>query len=757
MRVRGVVQGVGFRPFVHRLALRHRINGWVRNTTGDVEIAAEGDWFALHRFVEALRADAPPLARIDDLQAFTAQWESLQSFEILASGDSAALAPWVAPDVATCAACERELYDPGNRRAGYPFITCTDCGPRYSVIASMPYDRERTTMAAFTQCPACHREYQAPGERRFHSETNSCPACGPRLSFHDASGVTADSADALATAVRALQGGAIVAVRGIGGFHLAADATDQAAVARLRARKHRDGKPLAVMVRSLEAARTLAHVSDREAEWLLSATRPIVVLQRRDDAHVAPSVSGPLPTLGVMLAYTPLHMLLLDACGRPLVMTSGNASGEPLVTSLADAQRELGDVADAFLTHDREIAAPVDDSVVRVAGDVPIHVRRARGLAPLPVALPVPAGVPLIAAGAHLKNTLAIASGHDAFVSPHIGDLETLEMEAHWRRTLDRMQRLFRVEPRVAVHDLHPGYLSTHLAADLGLEQAIAVQHHHAHVAAVAAEHGVTTPVIGIAFDGTGLGDDGAVWGAEFLVADLRSYRRAAHLRYAPLPGGDAAARHGWRALLGYRSLDDGLAGAFAHALRGLSPDAVDTVARQATLRVNAPLASSMGRLFDAAAAVLGVCRDSTFEGEAAMRLEAAAGSAAGTMLPFPIADDGHGWVLDPVPLLHALEERVARGEGIAELAAGFHTTIAEASADVASRIARREGVRVVALGGGVFQNARLLTEVHERLVHRGFRVLRATRLPPNDGAISYGQAAVAAAQLAGDGELSDG
>jgi hydrogenase maturation protein HypF len=765
LRVVGVVQGVGFRPFVHRLALRHGLTGWVLNSAGDVQIAIEGGPEELHAFVDELRSKAPPLARIEQLQAEPRVPSGLQTFTIRESRDEPNRRQPVSPDVALCAACERELFNLANRRYRYPFITCTDCGPRFTVIEAMPYDRERTSMRAFTQCPECLREYRSPADRRYHSETNSCPECGPRVWLEQSppspagrggQGVRTSreqAARTIAAAAELLVEGKILAIRGLGGFHLAVDATNEQAVAQLRARKHREAKPLAVMVRTLPEARDLAEVSSAEAALLKSAERPIVLLKRLTDPGrepgLAPSIAPGLDTVGIMLAYTPLHHLLLDEVKRPLVMTSGNGSEEPIATDNADARKRLAGIADAFLLHDREITSRYDDSVVRVAGDTPVFLRRARGYAPLPVDLPFASPRPLVAVGPHLKNTFALVHGARAYVSQHIGDLENLETLEHFRATLDAYKRLFRIEPEVAVRDLHPGYLSTRVAADLGLERTIAVQHHHAHVAAVLAEHGVTEPAVGVAYDGTGYGDDGRVWGAEILVADLAGYRRVAHLRYAPLPGGDLAARRPWRVAAGYVSLEPGTARAFARAFEGVDADKQRAVAQQLAARLNSPLASSMGRLFDAVAALLGVRRVAQYEGQAAMELEALAGARPAQPLPFPIAENGDGsWILDPVPLLAALGERLAKGEPVVDLAAAFHESVAVATDELAARVATAAGTRTVALGGGCFQNARLLVSVRTRLEARGLRVLLPRRLGPNDGAVSYGQAAVAAAVL---------
>jgi hydrogenase maturation protein HypF len=746
LSVRGVVQGVGFRPFVHRLALRCGLAGWVRNASGDVQIHVEGDAAAISAFVRAVRAEAPPLAHLDELHAEPCPPGGLAAFTILESRTESGRRQPVSPDVAVCAACEAELFDPANRRYRYPFITCTDCGPRFTVIEAMPYDRERTSMRAFPQCPACLEEYRASGDRRYHSETNSCPACGPRVWLEPAGSGT----DPIAAAAELLAGGKIVALRGLGGFHLAVDATNEAAVARLRARKLREAKPLAIMVRTLADARRLADVSPEEAALLTSRERPIVLLRRaRDHTDLALSVAPGLDTVGVMLAYTPLHHLLCDLVRRPLVMTSGNRSDEPIATSNDDARRRLAGIADAFLLHDREIVARYDDSVLRVAGGTPVFLRRARGYAPLPLAVPIASPRPLVAVGPHLKNTFTLVHGREAYVSQHIGDLENLETLEHWRAALGAYRRLFRLEPEVAVRDLHPGYLSTRLAGDLGLERIIPVQHHHAHVAAVLAEHGVTEPAVGVAFDGTGYGADGHVWGAEFLIADLAGYRRVGQLRYARLPGGDLAAREPWRAALGYLALEPDAAGAFIHAFAPIPAETRAIATQQIARRLNAPLASSLGRLFDAAAAVLGVRTVSRYEGEAAMELEALAGRRGAQPFPFPAAEgpDG-GWVLDPLPLLVALGERRAAGIGLAELAARFHESVAAAADALAARLAAQAGLRTVALGGGCFQNARLLVSLVSRLEARGLRVLVPRRLGPNDGAVSYGQATVAAALL---------
>ena len=749
LRVSGVVQGVGFRPFVYRLAARHELAGWVWNEAGDVVIEVEGAEGALAAFTVALTVEAPPLARIARVASEPREPSGLEGFGIAPSADDPEQHPLVAPDVALCPACELELFDRSNRRYRYPFITCTDCGPRYSLVEAMPYDRERTSMRHFVQCATCRREYETPGDRRYHSETNSCPVCGPRLYFGTGARAQTTGEAALVGAAALLMEGGIVAVRGVGGYHLAVDATSSDAVERLRERKHRAAKPLAVMVNSLAAAHVVAQLTDAELALLTSPARPIVLVRRRPTGPLCAELAPGLDTVGLLLAYSPMHHLLLEMVGRPLVMTSGNLSEEPLAAGIVEAAARLEGIADGFLWHDREIVARCDDSVVRVAGSTPLVLRRGRGYAPLSHPLPVPTQRHLVAVGPHLKNTFTLAAGDRAFVSPHIGDLENLETLDHFRATLERYEQLLRIRPEIAVRDLHPGYLSSAEAERLPLERVIAVQHHHAHIAAVMAEHGTTGPVIGIAYDGTGYGADGSIWGAEVLRADLLDYQRLGQLRYAPMPGGDLAARTPWRAALGYLSLEPSLAVSFGLAFDGVPAEELALAARQIEAGVNAPAASSMGRLFDAAAAVLGIRRTSQFEGQAAMELESLAGSRVARELPVRILEEQGRWVLDPLGLLVELGERRLSGDDPADLAADFHASLARATALVALRACSTTGLATVALGGGVFQNARLLDSVRERLERRGLRVLLPRALSPNDGSISFGQAAIAAARLA--------
>lgn len=761
--VAGVVQGVGFRPFVHRLANEFDVVGWVRNASGQVEIHVEGDADAVDAFAAAIPLRLPTLARIDTINAAIDIIEGAADFRILDSQDVATARLQVPADVVTCEACRAELFDPSNRRFHYPFATCTDCGPRYTVIEALPYDRERTSLRTFPLCAACQREYDSPQDRRFHAESTACPDCGPHLRFvvNDGqllSDVIGDDA-VLRAAADALKAGGIVAVRGLGGFHVAVDATNSAAVTRLRLRKRRDAKPLACMVRSIAEAEQYADITAAESQWLSSRERPIVLVTLRAlatgdaDRALAPAVAPGLDRVGLMLPSTPLHYLLLDLIDRPLVMTSGNLADEPLAADNAEARERLSHIADAMVLHDRDIVARVDDSVVRLAGERPILLRRARGYAPLPIGSPISSPVPLLAVGAHLKNTFTFLHGAHAYVSPHIGDLDSIAAVTHWRAVRDRYASLFRIQPEAVVADLHDGYLSTREAETIvreqGLGPLIRVQHHHAHIAAVAAEHGVTHRVLGVAFDGTGAGTDGNVWGMEFLTADLSGFERVAHLRPAPLPGGDRAVRMPWRTLAGYLSLNADVFTPFAIHPPHVSDLEQRIVAQQIAHALNAPLASSAGRLFDAVASLLDLCHVARFEGDAAMQLEACANDYVGAVLPFPWHMNRDGmWTLDPVPLLVALLEGRARGDLKEQLAADFHESVAFASIDLAIRLAEEHGLETIVLAGGCFQNARLLTTMSRRATAMGFRVLTAQRLPTNDGGISYGQAVVGAAQL---------
>ncbi len=701
------MQGVGFRPFVFGLARRHGLAGFVLNDGRGVVIEAEGRPDALDAFAVALRTDAPSLARVDAVAAeqLPARGDRAFTIEPSAATGRDALVP---PDVATCADCLRELFDPDDRRYRYPFVNCTQCGPRFTIVRSVPYDRPNTTMAGFPLCADCRREYEDPSDRRFHAEPVCCPVCGPRLSLP------------LEQAVELLRRGAILAVKGLGGWHLACDAANEDAVAQLRARKHREDKPFALMTTEPEL---LAEVDDVEAELLESRRRPIVLLRRRAGAPVAASVAPGNPWLGLMLPYTPLHHLLLADFGAPVVLTSGNRSDEPIAYEDDEARQRLDGIADAFLGHDRPIHRRCEDSLVRAA----FPVRRSRGYAPESTPLPVDATRPILAVGAELKSTFCLARGREAFLSPHLGDLDTELAYRAFRSDVELYLAMLGVEAEIVAHDLHPEYLSTKWALEQDADL-VGVQHHHAHAAACLAEHGEPGPALALVFDGTGFGTDGTLWGGELLRCDLSSFERLAHLEPVPLPGGEAAIREPWRVAASYLEL----AGRPVPFTRW-------TVVRE-SLQVNAPLSSGMGRLFDAAAALLGLRSTVTFEGQAAIELELLAGQTDAE--PYP-------WLFgDGAALIAAVHDDLAAGRPSAEIAAAFHETVARAAADACAEAAEP---RTVVLSGGSFQNLRLLTSTRRELERLGFRVLTHQVVPPNDGGISYGQAVIAACSTAGE------
>jgi hydrogenase maturation protein HypF len=755
--VRGVVQGVGFRPFVWNLAKRLSLVGTVRNTSGAVVIEVEGPDVALAEFVRALPADAPRLSQIESVESADIEPLHEREFRIVASEVIAGEYQPISPDAATCPECIADILDPANRRYRYPFTNCTNCGPRFTIIEDVPYDRPLTTMRRFTMCDSCRREYEDPSDRRFHAQPNACPACGPRLWFSRRDGA-AIQGDAIELAGAAIGGGEILGLKGLGGFQLACDARDEAAVRRLRERKHRPQKPFAVMCLDMDTVRELCHVSAEEAALLTGTARPVVLLRTRGNCRspLARVVAPGLNELGVMLPYTPLHHLLLRAVPGPLVMTSGNVTEEPIAKDNDEALRRLGTIADFFLLHDRDIYARYDDSVVRVIDGTTRVIRRARGYCPLPLRLESDGSV--LALGAHLKNTFCVLTGGNAFAGPHIGDLDSPLTLAHEGEALSTYLRLFRANPAAVAADLHPDYASTRLAEtwwERGARQ-IRVQHHHAHIASVMAEHGLHGQVLGVAFDGVGLGPDQTIWGGEFLLCDERGFQRAAHLAPVRQPGGDAAAREGWRMAIAYLAAAAMLPAHPGDVLDG--SDAPDDrrwrlVSRLALAQDQAPVSTSAGRLFDAVASLLGVGHVSTFEAEAAMRLEClATGVDAESLTPLFVDSGGDPLVIDTIGLVAALLEERARGRPTEELAALFHESLAQAVASACVELSRRHSVRRVALSGGVFQNALLSSRVERLLRDQDLAVYSNRMVPANDGGISIGQALVAAALLAESG-----
>jgi hydrogenase maturation protein HypF len=743
IEVRGVVQGVGFRPFVWRLAARHGVSGRVRNTGGVVEIHAEGPPDALDRFCRELRTDAPTLAGVDEVRWSSAPVAGATSFDVDASTDATGGDRLISPDVAPCPSCLAELFDPADRRFGYPFINCTDCGPRFTIVEALPYDRERTSMRDFPMCAACEAEYTDPSDRRFHAEPIACPACGPRLRLVDADGRELGG-DPVEQAARLLLAGRIVAIKGLGGFHLACDATDERAVRELRRRKRRPDKPFAVMVADVEAGRSWFDVGEDEASLLSSPRAPIVFVA--DTGSLAPAVAPGHRRQGAMLPATPLHHLLLRRVELPLVMTSGNVSDEPICIEDDDALARLVDVADAFLLHDRRIVARYDDSVARVWRGTPVVIRRARSFAPSALALPneVP---PALGTGALLHGAFCLASGRRAFLSQHVGDLDTEESMSAYRDALERSKALFGIEPQIAAHDLHPDFATTRLAGETGVPT-IAVQHHHAHVAAVMAEHRLDASVIGVAFDGFGLGSDGTIWGGEVFACDAARAERLGHVRQVRQPGGDAAVRQPWRMALAH-AVDAGLE---TEALRLLDPRERPLAIVHGQLRagVAAPWTSSAGRLFDAVAALAGICADATYEGQPAMLLEQAS-SASASAYPVEVALEDGRLVLDTRPIVAGVIRDLLADVRLSEVGGRFHRTMALGIAVLVEQVREGTGLRRVCLGGGVFQNELLLTQAVEELEAKGFEVFVPREVPVGDGGIALGQVLVAGARIGGE------
>ena len=759
-RVTGVVQGVGFRPHVYRLAAEHGLGGFVLNDERGVVIEVEGAAAELDGFRVRLTGEAPPLARVERVSEGDIPSTGERGFSIRESGGAGEPQALVSADTATCAACLSELFDPADRRHRYPFTNCTNCGPRFTIVTGVPYDRRATTMAAFEMCELCRAEYEDPGDRRFHAQPNACPECGPRarLLAADGSAVASDGGeDAVAATAAALLAGRIVAVKGLGGYHLACRADDEDAVARLRGRKHREDKPFALMAPTLEAARELVHLSAAEEELLAGPERPIVVARARAGARVASSVAPASRDLAVMLPYSPLHHLLLADAGIPLVMTSANLSDEPIAFTDADALDRLGPIADLFCLHDRPIHIRTDDSVVRSLDPAlrsePLLIRRSRGYVPGALPLPVAATRPILACGAELKSTFCLAKRRRAWVSHHIGDLKNFETLTSFRDGVSHFERLFAVSPALVAHDLHPDYLSTHYALDLDGVEHLGVQHHHAHLAAVLAEHGEEGPAVGAIFDGSGYGPDATVWGGELLVGGLDGYERAGLLFPVRLPGGDAAVREPWRMACSWLcAAEDAERPALPPVLEGaIEPGRWDAICELVRSGVSSPLTTSVGRLFDAVAALCGLRADVTHEGQAAMELEAVADPAAlaGRGYPLPVVADGEAPILlDARATIGAVLADLRGGADVPTIAGRFHAGLADATASACAGLAERHGLDRVVLAGGVFQNRLLLERTWTLLGEAGLRVLVPRLLPPNDGAISYGQAAIAAARM---------
>ena len=748
LRIAGTVQGVGFRPHLHRLARSLSLTGAVGNDDDGVWCEIQGRQRDLEEFEARAVSEAPPLARVDSVHSTAmAEIEGEQGFAIAPSeAGSGTVAGTVPPDVAACEACLADVADPAGRRYRYAFTCCTDCGPRFTVVRSLPYDRERTSMAAFELCEACEAEYLDPADRRHHAQAVCCGACGPVLSLETMLGEAIDG-DPIEAAADLLRAGRIVAVKGVGGYQLACRADDGAAVVRLRRRKHREEKPFALLVASVEAARALVDLDDLASRALSGPEAPIVLAPRRESAPVAAEVAPDTRLLGVMLPATPLHALLVDAAGVALVCTSGNRSDEPIVTDDARVQPDLGDIADAVLSHNREIERRADDSVGHVVHGGFQLLRRARGYAPGTVRLDR-GGPPVLAVGAELKSTVCLALGADVHMSVHLGDLEHPAALAAFEAAVADLLELTRAAPELLVHDLHPEYLSTKFAASVDLAPRLGVQHHHAHLASCLADAGFRGPAIGVMFDGTGWGADGTLWGGEILVGDAGGYERVAHLRPAPMPGGSAAVRQPWRMALAH------LHEAFGPELPAIPSLAGQEEEAERVLDQCRPgqsmLTTSVGRLFDSVAALCGLVETATYEGQAAVRLEHAAGPVSRR---YPVEMSGDGPVLIATsPLIAAVVEDLRAGAGANQVSGGFHRWVADATLAAARHARDSTGLSVVALSGGVFQNRLLVDLLVPDLDQSGFKVLRHRQVPPNDGGIALGQAAVGRAMLAGRG-----
>ncbi len=749
IRINGIVQGVGFRPFVYQLAGRYGLCGHVANTASGVNIHAEGPGPRIRDFIRDLQTRKPPLAHIVEVVVDDVRPQGCRDFAIVQSQGGDHRATLISPDVAVCGDCLAELFDPGDRRHQYPFINCTNCGPRYTIIDDIPYDRPKTSMRRFTMCSQCRAEYDDPNDRRFHAQPNACPQCGPTVTLFD-SRRRPMAGDAIARAAELLKQGNIVAVKGLGGFHLAVDACNDKAVERLRARKHREEKPLAVMSADLDTVLRYAHIDPEEAELLAGIQRPIVLLKKKRPEKLAYSVAPRNNYVGVMLPYTPLHHILLRRGFTALVMTSGNLSEEPIAIDNQEAFRRLKDIADYFLVHDRDIILRSDDSIVRRAAGATRPIRRSRGFVPIPIflkeALP-----PALACGAELKNTICLTKGKQAFVSQHIGDLENPATEDFFRLTIEHLQRILDIRPEIVVCDLHPDYLSTQWARNRQELPVIQVQHHFAHIAAAMAEHRLDGPVIGLAFDGTGLGEDRTIWGGEVLVADLTGYRRAAHLETVPMPGGAAAIKSPQRMALAYL---DQIYGQDVWqldlpSLAGMDRGEAGIIQQMCARRINAPLTSSLGRLFDAVAAMVGLRRQVAFEGQAAMELEMMADDQTRQGYDFQWRD-GPVRQIAVAPVLKGVVEDVRGGLPAFIISRKFHNTLIQGFAELCVVIGRETGLNSVVFSGGCFQNRLLLEGLTQTLQDRNMTVYSHMQVPTNDGGISLGQAVIGAALAAG-------
>ncbi|MFH1075506.1 MAG: carbamoyltransferase HypF [Pseudomonadota bacterium] len=745
IEIGGIVQGVGFRPFIYQKAFHYGLYGYVANTSNGVIIHVQGGSDAIDAFINDIISFPPPLSCINDFKVFLASCENLSSFSIRESLRNSGISTLISPDIAVCNDCFKELSDSNDRRYRYPFINCTNCGPRYTIIDDIPYDRPNTSMRHFKMCPACEDEYHDPNNRRFHAQPNACHVCGPRVSLIDNRGNLVAEAEPVKKTAELLRQGCIIAIKGLGGFHLAANATDEEAVSRLRANKLREEKPFALMSHNIHAIRGYAYVSPEEETILTSRQRPIVLLHKKTSNPIACSVAPKNKYFGVMLPYTPLHYLILDIGLVALVMTSGNLSNEPICIDNQDAIQRLGNIANYLLIHDRDILLRSDDSIVRRAINRTCFIRRSRGYVPAPVFLKhkLPQ---ILACGAELKNTVSITKDQTAFLSQHIGDLKNLETYKFFTNTIERMKRILGISPEIIACDLHPDYLSTRYAETQKGVGLIRVQHHHAHIVSCMAEHQLEGEVLGLAFDGTGYGEDGSIWGGEVLISRLHSFQRIAHLAVVPMPGGDAAIKEPWRMAISYLydTFGDNMYDLGIPLLSQIDRTAIKIVIEMIKKEINSPITSSLGRLFDGIAAITGLRTHVNFEGEAAMELEMAMDNNSSESYEYDWKNENNVRVIQLSPIIKGVVRDVISGMAVSRISSRFHMTLINLFSALCEELRDSTHLDRVALSGGCFQNLALLSGMTAALERRGFQVFSNTQVPANDGGVSLGQAVVA-------------
>ena len=746
-QINGIVQGVGFRPFIYNLARANKLNGFVTNTSDGVHIEVEGSPESLDAFHRAIFDEKPSLAHITSMDTIEQPIELFSDFTIRKSRAQEHRATLISPDVSICEDCLREMFDPKDRRFGYPFINCTNCGPRYTIIMDIPYDRPFTAMKGFQMCARCEAEYQDPADRRFHAQPNACWECGPQVSLYDNKKSLINRDDPIKKACELLKKGKILAIKGLGGFHLAVDATNDKAVAALRARKHREEKPFAIMSRDVETIQRYAYVTEEEKRLLTLPRRPIVILKKKNKHEISDEVAPRNKNLGVMLPYTPLHYLIFKEGFLALVMTSGNMTEEPIVIDNDDAFERLSPIADYLLVHNRDIYLRSDDSILRVINDIPRQIRRSRGYVPVPIFLKWETE-PVLACGPELKNTICLTKGSHAFMSQHIGDMENLETVNFLELTVGHLTRILEVEPTVMAYDLHPEYLSTKYALQQRGFELIGVQHHHAHVASCMAENGVKDTVIGLALDGTGYGVDGMIWGGEILICNLEGFERIGHFDYVPMPGGTAAIKEPWRMAVSYlyHTYGPEFTGLGIEFLNGLDQKKLRVIRQMIEKGVNSPKTSSLGRLFDGISALTGLRNYVKYEGQGAMELEMCMDEGVDSYYDYQLRGEDPGWILLHEPIVKGVVKDLIRGSTQGRISAKFHNTLIRILSEICLRVRRERDLSSVALSGGVFQNAFLLKGLSKRLEDMGFKVYTHSKVPSNDGGISLGQAVVASA-----------